>query len=173
MMRVYVRNGGLHLWFKEISRFVLFEKPNQSQAPISYRESITTALISASHTTSVRQSSTIEHRHRSSPASSSPPPSRFATPAGSGPAPKPFPMAPLFPPRHLPLSVTSEEWLSCLFHLKSSTEDTQDEQGSAICLRPGTGYYHVLYLIYGWWFFCFKALISKSKKFCEFLLLTL
>ncbi|THG12425.1 hypothetical protein TEA_002426 [Camellia sinensis var. sinensis] len=112
---------------------------------LSHRESITTALISASHTTSVRQSSTIEHRHRSSPASSSPPPSRFATPAGSGPAPKPFPMAPLFPPRHLPLSVTSEEWLSCLFHLKSSTEDTQDEQGSAICLRPGTGYYHVFF----------------------------
>ncbi|CAL5364078.1 unnamed protein product [Camellia sinensis] len=42
------------------------------------------------------------------------------------------------------LSVTSEERLSCLFHLKSSTEDTQDEQGSAICLRPGIGDYHVL-----------------------------
>ncbi|CAL5406118.1 unnamed protein product [Camellia sinensis] len=43
------------------------------------------------------------------------------------------------------LSVTSEERLSCLFHLKSSTEDTQDEQGSAICLQPGTGDYHVFF----------------------------
>ncbi|KAG5545886.1 hypothetical protein RHGRI_018143 [Rhododendron griersonianum] len=40
------------------------------------------------------------------------------------------------------LSVASEERLSCLFHLKSSAEDSQVEPGSSICLRPGTGDYH-------------------------------
>ncbi|KAK9285459.1 hypothetical protein L1049_024652 [Liquidambar formosana] len=42
-------------------------------------------------------------------------------------------------------SVTSEETLSCLFHLKSSTGDTQVEQGSAICMHPGSGDYHVFF----------------------------
>ncbi|KAL7184280.1 hypothetical protein ACSBR2_026436 [Camellia fascicularis] len=40
--------------------------------------------------TSVHQSFTVEHRHRSSSASSSPLLPRSATPAGSGPAPKPL-----------------------------------------------------------------------------------
>ncbi|XP_010252941.1 PREDICTED: uncharacterized protein LOC104594363 isoform X2 [Nelumbo nucifera] len=41
------------------------------------------------------------------------------------------------------LSVTSEESLSCLVQLKSSTEEMQGEPGSAICLQPGT--YHVFF----------------------------
>ncbi|KAA8526659.1 hypothetical protein F0562_008138 [Nyssa sinensis] len=42
-------------------------------------------------------------------------------------------------------SVASEEPLSCLVHLKSSTEDIQVEPASVICLRPGTGDYHVFF----------------------------
>ncbi|KAK8517885.1 hypothetical protein V6N13_128043 [Hibiscus sabdariffa] len=42
-------------------------------------------------------------------------------------------------------SVTSEEPLSCLFQLKSATEDTQVEPSSAICLHPGCGDYHVFF----------------------------
>ncbi|KAI8019939.1 hypothetical protein LOK49_LG04G00538 [Camellia lanceoleosa] len=100
-------------------------------------------------------------QHRTRPVSVNLPPSNIATaahrpplllrlrdlrhPLVLGQLQNPFPMAPLFPPRHPPLSVTSEERLSCLFHLKSSTENTQDEQGSAICLRPGTSDYHVFF----------------------------
>ncbi|XAR56351.1 hypothetical protein NMG60_11036803 [Bertholletia excelsa] len=40
------------------------------------------------------------------------------------------------------LSVACEERLICLFHLKSSAEDSQVESGSAICLQPGTGDCH-------------------------------
>ncbi|GFY97660.1 hypothetical protein Acr_12g0002010 [Actinidia rufa] len=40
-----------------------------------------------------------------------------------------------------------EEHLSCLFHLKSSTEDAQVEPSSSICLRPGTSDYHVLNMV--------------------------
>jgi len=36
------------------------------------------------------------------------------------------------------------EPLSCLFQLKSATEDTEVEPGSAIFLRPGSGDCHVL-----------------------------
>lgn len=36
------------------------------------------------------------------------------------------------------------EQLSCIFQLKSTTEDTQGEPGSTICLHPGSGDYHVL-----------------------------
>ncbi|XP_047333688.1 uncharacterized protein LOC124937465 [Impatiens glandulifera] len=36
----------------------------------------------------------------------------------------------------------SEEKFSCLFHLKSSTEETELESGSAISLRAGTGDYY-------------------------------
>ncbi|KAF2284726.1 hypothetical protein GH714_029594 [Hevea brasiliensis] len=36
-------------------------------------------------------------------------------------------------------SVTSEEQLSCLFQLKSTSEDAKLEQGSTISLRPGSG----------------------------------
>ncbi|PSS05886.1 Cytoplasmic dynein 2 heavy chain like [Actinidia chinensis var. chinensis] len=43
------------------------------------------------------------------------------------------------------ISVASEERLSCLFHLKSSTKDSQVEPSSAICLRPGTSDYHVFF----------------------------
>ncbi|PSS16057.1 Epidermin biosynthesis protein like [Actinidia chinensis var. chinensis] len=43
------------------------------------------------------------------------------------------------------ISVASEEHLSCLFHLKSSTEDAQVEPSSSICLRPGTSDYHVFF----------------------------
>ncbi|XP_038704638.1 uncharacterized protein LOC120000578 [Tripterygium wilfordii] len=42
-------------------------------------------------------------------------------------------------------SVASEEPLSCLFQLKSATEDTQVEPGSAICLLPGSGNYHIFF----------------------------
>ncbi|XP_022758871.1 uncharacterized protein LOC111305517 [Durio zibethinus] len=42
-------------------------------------------------------------------------------------------------------SVTSEEPLSCLFLLKSATEDTKVEPSSAICLHPGCGDYHVFF----------------------------
>ncbi|GFZ05173.1 hypothetical protein Acr_17g0007450 [Actinidia rufa] len=38
-----------------------------------------------------------------------------------------------------------EESLSCLFHLKSSTKDSQVEPSSAICLRPRTSDYHVFF----------------------------
>ncbi|XP_042490199.1 uncharacterized protein LOC122070153 isoform X3 [Macadamia integrifolia] len=44
-----------------------------------------------------------------------------------------------------PLSVPSEEALSCLFQLKSSTEETDVEPDSAICLHPGTGDSHVFF----------------------------
>ncbi|XP_056699511.1 uncharacterized protein [Spinacia oleracea] len=40
------------------------------------------------------------------------------------------------------LTLTREEPLSCIFRLKSSTEDAQMDSGSAICLRSGTGEYH-------------------------------
>ncbi|CAO2813042.1 unnamed protein product [Amaranthus hypochondriacus] len=40
------------------------------------------------------------------------------------------------------LSLASEEPMSCLFLLKSSMEDSQMDDGSAICLHPGTGDYH-------------------------------
>ncbi|KAF2284718.1 hypothetical protein GH714_029526 [Hevea brasiliensis] len=46
-------------------------------------------------------------------------------------------------------SVTSEEQLSCLFQLKSTSEDAQLEQGSTISLRPGSGEYHVLVTEFG------------------------
>ncbi|CAK9151820.1 unnamed protein product [Ilex paraguariensis] len=39
-------------------------------------------------------------------------------------------------------SLTSEEPLSCLIHLKSSADDAQDESRSTISLRPGSGDYH-------------------------------
>uniref|UniRef100_A0A2C9UVX2 Uncharacterized protein n=1 Tax=Manihot esculenta TaxID=3983 RepID=A0A2C9UVX2_MANES len=42
-------------------------------------------------------------------------------------------------------SVTSEEQLSCLFQLKSASEDAQLEQGSTISLHPGSGEYHVFF----------------------------
>ncbi|KAE8075472.1 hypothetical protein FH972_014188 [Carpinus fangiana] len=42
-------------------------------------------------------------------------------------------------------SVESEEPLSCLFQLKSATEDTEVEPRSSICLRPGSGDYHVFF----------------------------
>ncbi|GMI69179.1 RESPONSIVENESS TO ABA SALT AND DROUGHT 1 [Hibiscus trionum] len=42
-------------------------------------------------------------------------------------------------------SVASEEPLSCLFQLKSATEDTKVEPSSAICLHPGCGDYHVFF----------------------------
>ncbi|EOX93622.1 Uncharacterized protein TCM_002512 isoform 1 [Theobroma cacao] len=42
-------------------------------------------------------------------------------------------------------SVTSEEPLSCLFQLKSTTEDTKVEPSSTICLHPGCGDYHVFF----------------------------
>ncbi|KAB2022565.1 hypothetical protein ES319_D07G221400v1 [Gossypium barbadense] len=41
--------------------------------------------------------------------------------------------------------VASEEPLSCLFQLKSATEDTKVEPSSAICLHPGGGDYHVFF----------------------------
>ncbi|KAK2647676.1 hypothetical protein Ddye_015165 [Dipteronia dyeriana] len=41
--------------------------------------------------------------------------------------------------------VQPEEPLSCLFQLKSATEDAQVEQSSAICLLPGNGDYHVFF----------------------------
>ncbi|KAJ4980949.1 hypothetical protein NE237_031786 [Protea cynaroides] len=44
-----------------------------------------------------------------------------------------------------PFSVASEEALSCLFRLKSSTEETDVEPGSVICLHPGTGDSHVFF----------------------------
>ncbi|XP_043698706.1 uncharacterized protein LOC122649572 isoform X2 [Telopea speciosissima] len=47
--------------------------------------------------------------------------------------------------RLTPLSVASEEALSCLFRLKSSTEEIDVEPGSAICLHPGTGDSHVFF----------------------------
>lgn len=34
--------------------------------------------------------------------------------------------------------------LSCLFQLKSATEDAEVEKGSAVCLLPGNGDSHVL-----------------------------
>ncbi|KAJ7964639.1 Pesticidal crystal cry8Ba protein [Quillaja saponaria] len=43
------------------------------------------------------------------------------------------------------LSVTSEEPFSCLIQLKSATEETEAEPGSAISLRPGSGDYHVFF----------------------------
>ncbi|KAG2719653.1 hypothetical protein I3843_03G262600 [Carya illinoinensis] len=42
-------------------------------------------------------------------------------------------------------SGTTEESFSCLFQLKSAKEDTEGGQGSAICLRPGSGDYHVFF----------------------------
>lgn len=42
-------------------------------------------------------------------------------------------------------TVDSEEKMSCLFQLKSAIEDAQVEQGSAVCLLPGTGDYHVFF----------------------------
>nr|GMD84221.1 Epidermin biosynthesis protein like [Ipomoea batatas] len=40
------------------------------------------------------------------------------------------------------LVLASEESLSCLVLLRSATEDTQVDPGSAVSLRPGTGDYH-------------------------------
>uniref|UniRef100_A0A803M875 Uncharacterized protein n=1 Tax=Chenopodium quinoa TaxID=63459 RepID=A0A803M875_CHEQI len=40
------------------------------------------------------------------------------------------------------LSLTREEPLSCIFFLKSSTEDAQIDSGSAVCLHSGIGEYH-------------------------------
>ncbi|KAJ4730295.1 Pesticidal crystal cry8Ba protein [Melia azedarach] len=39
----------------------------------------------------------------------------------------------------------SEDHLSCLFQLKSATEDTELEKGYTICLLPGSGDYHVFF----------------------------
>ncbi|ESR61120.1 hypothetical protein CICLE_v10014121mg [Citrus x clementina] len=39
----------------------------------------------------------------------------------------------------------SEDHLSCLFQLKSATEETDVEKGSTICLLPGSGDYHVFF----------------------------
>eukprot|EP00257_Ricinus_communis_P019201 XP_015578120.1 uncharacterized protein LOC8288297 isoform X1 [Ricinus communis] len=41
--------------------------------------------------------------------------------------------------------VTSEEKFSCSFQLKSTSDDTQVESGSTICLHPGSGEYHVFF----------------------------
>ncbi|XP_024928474.2 uncharacterized protein LOC107416811 [Ziziphus jujuba] len=43
------------------------------------------------------------------------------------------------------ISVTSEEPRLCLFQLKSAIEDNELEPGSAVCLRPGSGDYHVFF----------------------------
>ncbi|PRQ52410.1 hypothetical protein RchiOBHm_Chr2g0155201 [Rosa chinensis] len=43
------------------------------------------------------------------------------------------------------LAVTTEESLSCIFQLNSTTEDSVVEPSSAICLRPGSGDYHVFF----------------------------
>ncbi|KAF7833299.1 uncharacterized protein G2W53_015632 [Senna tora] len=40
------------------------------------------------------------------------------------------------------LTLASEEPLSCLIQLKSATEETESEAGSAVHLRPGSGDYH-------------------------------
>ncbi|KAJ0052672.1 hypothetical protein Pint_01781 [Pistacia integerrima] len=54
-------------------------------------------------------------------------------------------------------SVQSEETLSCLFQLKSATEDAEAEKGSAVCLLPGNGDCHVLMWKneswYEWWMY--------------------
>ncbi|XP_010036107.1 uncharacterized protein LOC104425188 isoform X1 [Eucalyptus grandis] len=42
-------------------------------------------------------------------------------------------------------TVTPEEPLSCLFQLKSSSDDPQAETDSGICLHPGCGDYHVFF----------------------------
>ncbi|KAF6141359.1 hypothetical protein GIB67_008536 [Kingdonia uniflora] len=45
-----------------------------------------------------------------------------------------------------PFPLTSEEAkFSCLFQLKSTTEDTEIELGSAICLQSGTGDHHIFF----------------------------
>ncbi|XP_050204995.1 uncharacterized protein LOC126655039 [Mercurialis annua] len=41
--------------------------------------------------------------------------------------------------------VSSEEQLSCSFQLKSTSDDTHVEPGSNVCLRPGSGEYHVFF----------------------------
>ncbi|XP_011008188.1 PREDICTED: uncharacterized protein LOC105113635 [Populus euphratica] len=41
--------------------------------------------------------------------------------------------------------VPTEEKLTCLFQLKSTTENSQVEPGSAICLHPGSGDYHIFF----------------------------
>ncbi|CAM8899854.1 unnamed protein product [Rhodiola kirilowii] len=41
-------------------------------------------------------------------------------------------------------SETSEETVSCLFQLRSSLEDT-NEQSSVVCLHPGTGDFHIFF----------------------------
>ncbi|KAL5581652.1 hypothetical protein UlMin_014094 [Ulmus minor] len=42
-------------------------------------------------------------------------------------------------------SVTTEEQQLCYFQLNSAAEDNQVEPASAVCLRPGTGDYHVFF----------------------------
>ncbi|XP_073135598.1 uncharacterized protein [Henckelia pumila] len=44
--------------------------------------------------------------------------------------------------KHSPFSLSSEESLVCLVHLKSSVEENEMEQSSVISLRPGSGEYH-------------------------------
>ncbi|KAJ6880616.1 hypothetical protein NC652_033831 [Populus alba x Populus x berolinensis] len=41
--------------------------------------------------------------------------------------------------------VPTAEKLTCLFQLKSTTENSQVEPGSAICLHPGSGDYHIFF----------------------------
>ncbi|CAK7349180.1 unnamed protein product [Dovyalis caffra] len=41
--------------------------------------------------------------------------------------------------------VVTEEKLTCLFQLKSTTENSQVEPASAICLHPGSGEYHIFF----------------------------
>ncbi|XP_004305865.1 PREDICTED: uncharacterized protein LOC101301517 [Fragaria vesca subsp. vesca] len=43
------------------------------------------------------------------------------------------------------LAVTTEESLSCIFQLNSTTEDSVVEPSAAICLGPGSGDYHVFF----------------------------
>ncbi|XP_064983526.1 uncharacterized protein LOC135583407 isoform X9 [Musa acuminata AAA Group] len=41
--------------------------------------------------------------------------------------------------------VSSEDTLSCILQLKSSSEDALTESGSSVCLKPGTGDSHIFY----------------------------
>lgn len=43
------------------------------------------------------------------------------------------------------LAVTTKESLSCIFQLNNTTEYSVVEPSSAICLRPGSGDYHVFF----------------------------
>lgn len=44
-----------------------------------------------------------------------------------------------------PFSVPSEESFSCLFQLKSATDETDAEPNSSVCLMAGTGVHHVFF----------------------------